>query len=355
MSQVDWNDPLLDSKDPETRSTLMPLDMCATDIVKRINAFVLAEDRIPMSRKDANVVERLLSNDLAGLRASREKLDGIKEIDYYGLVFDDLDEDVLFDDPLLESSSSIFSMNSSLNYKSRPDFIARRMMCPDFHRFELMFELIRDAVKKRTIIPRPFRQEKIKQGEILSLKRKLIYIADVRDRHDRNGKADARLRVIYDNATESNLLMSSLIRAMQKDKGSARITMSEEGPLFGSVQTGFIYVVRSLSTNPAVSGFLKVGVTQGSVKDRISGAEKQSTYLYAPVEVLDVYKIIGYSAIDIEEKLHKALMIYRKSIRVTGPTGRRYKPREWFEIDRQRVARVIEEIWGTPSRVVDFS
>lgn len=355
MSQVDWNDPLLNSKDPETRARSTPLEVRARDILKNINTFVSTEGHIPTSKKDASVEERLLSNDLASLRASRENLGGLEESDFYGLVFDDLDENALFDDPLLESRSSIFSLNSALLQKSRPDFIARRMLCPDFHRFELMFELIRDAVKNRTITPRPFRQEKIKQGEILSLKRKLIFIADVRDRHDRNGKADARLRVIYDNATESNLLMSSLIRAMQKDKGSARITMSEEGPLFGSIQTGFIYVVRSLSKNKAVSGFLKVGVTQGSVKDRISGAEKQSTYLFAPVKVLDVYKIIGYSAFDIEEKLHRALKAYRKSIRVTGPTGRRYKPREWFEIDRQGVASVIEDIWGMPSRVADFS
>ena len=46
------------------------------------------------------------------------------------------------------------------------------------------------------------------------------------------GKPDARLRVIYDNRTESDLLMRSLQRALYKDDAGRRITDPSLGPLF---------------------------------------------------------------------------------------------------------------------------
>ena len=46
------------------------------------------------------------------------------------------------------------------------------------------------------------------------------------------GRTDARLRVIFDNGTESNLLMRSLQRALHKDEAGRRITDPVAGPLF---------------------------------------------------------------------------------------------------------------------------
>ena len=43
---------------------------------------------------------------------------------------------------------------------------------------------------------------------------------------------DARLRVIYDNGTESDILMRSLQRALNKDETGRRITDPIAGPLF---------------------------------------------------------------------------------------------------------------------------
>ena len=46
------------------------------------------------------------------------------------------------------------------------------------------------------------------------------------------GRTDARLRVIFDNGTESNMLMRSLQRALYKDEAGRRITDPVAGPLF---------------------------------------------------------------------------------------------------------------------------
>jgi hypothetical protein len=46
------------------------------------------------------------------------------------------------------------------------------------------------------------------------------------------GRPDRRLRLIYDNGTESDLLIRSFQRALYKDKASRRITTPDHGPLF---------------------------------------------------------------------------------------------------------------------------
>lgn len=74
-----------------------------------------------------------------------------------------------------------------------------------------------------------------------------------------NGDPDARLRVIYSNGTESNLLLRSLQRALYKDKQGkpgSRITDPDLGPLFTTnARRGTSPVARFMScevnlTNP---------------------------------------------------------------------------------------------------------
>ncbi len=99
------------------------------------------------------------------------------------------------------------------------------------------------------------------------------------------GRPDRRLRVIYDNGTESDLLLRSLQRALNKDKASRRITEPDFGPLFSRAEeeddlaTGYIYVLRSKSDHPFVaehrSVIHKIGVTGGDVKSRDRQREKR--------------------------------------------------------------------------------
>ena len=71
-----------------------------------------------------------------------------------------------------------------------------------------------------------------------------------------HGNIDARLRVIFDNGTESNLLMRSLQRALQKDPAGRRIIEPSAGPLFadqneeGDEASGIVYVLRSKPISP---------------------------------------------------------------------------------------------------------
>ncbi|MGY4500538.1 hypothetical protein ACVWYH_004469 [Bradyrhizobium sp. GM24.11] len=127
----------------------------------------------------------------------------------------------------------------------------------------------------------------------------LVYVAEVGETHIRNGKKNARLRLIFDNGTEGNNLLRSLATELYKDPNGRRITTTDMGPLFtdtpaaGDAQTGMIYVVKSLSDDPEIrrlDGALhKIGFTSGKMEIRIQNAKDDPTFLMAPVHPVTTY------------------------------------------------------------------
>ena len=335
------NDELLLTPDEKLKSARTPLLARAVEVIERINAFMDETGAEPVSEPGRSVRERMLANELAGLRASKADLDGLAAYDPRSLVFGGKGAADPLDDPLLSDGLDIFEVRDELKPMARPDFVADRRPCPDFERFEPLFEGIRKAVEDGTRKPQSFRQERLELGEFFALKGQLVHVADLRDEHRRNGKLDARLRVIFDNGTESNLLMSSLVRRLYEDKDARRIGVTDAGPLFMGARTGFVYVLRSLSEKPEVQGLLKVGTTSGAVEDRIAHAETQSTFLFAPVVIVETYELVGHSAKEAERRIHRALRPYHVALRVTGPDGRSFSSVEWFRATPEKVEKAI--------------
>ncbi|MGV1768407.1 GIY-YIG nuclease family protein [Rhizobium rhizogenes] len=337
------NDELLLTPDDKPKAARTPLLLRAIEVIERINSFIDETGAAPVSEPGRSVQERMLANELAGLRASKSNLDGLAPYDTRKLLFGEASTADPLDDPLLSDGLDIFKVRDELKPMARPDFVADRHPCLDFERFEPLFDRIRKAVDEGARKPQPFRQERVEIGEFFVLKGQLVHVADLRDEHRRNGKPDARLRVIFDNGTESNLLMSSLVRRLYEDKDARRIGMTDAGPLFKGARTGFVYVLRSRSDKPEVQGLLKVGTTSGAVEDRIAHAETQSTFLFAPVEILITYELVGHSAKEAEQLIHRALRPYHMALRVTGPDGRSFSATEWFRMTPELVENAINK------------
>lgn len=338
-----FNDELLLTPEEKPKAARTPLLARAVEVIGRINAFIDETGAEPVSEPGRSVRERMLANELAGLRASKNDLDGLASYDPRNVVFVEAKVIDPLDDPLLSDGLDIFEVRDELKPIARPDFVADRRLCPDFERFEPLFNSIRKDVDEGTRRPQPFRQERVELGEFFVLKGQLVHVADLRDEHRRNGKPDARLRVIFDNGTESNLLMSSLVRRLYEDKDARRIGTPDAGPLFKGARTGFVYVLRSRSDKPEVQGLLKVGTTSGAVEDRIAHAETQSTFLFAPVEILITYELVGHSAKEAEQLIHRALRPYHMALRVTGPDGRFFSATEWFRMTPELVENAINK------------
>jgi hypothetical protein len=69
------------------------------------------------------------------------------------------------------------------------------------------------------------RMAEIQKGEYFTVEGQLAYVADVGEAFTtKYERKDSRLRVIYDNGTESDVLQRSLQRALHRDEAARLIT-----------------------------------------------------------------------------------------------------------------------------------
>ena len=171
-----------------------------------------------------------------------------------------------------------------------------------------------------------------------------------------NGQFDARLRLIYSNGTESNLLRWSLQRALYKDEGGRRVTEPSAGPLFAKavesepaeLPIGTLYVLRSQSPHPGVAAqrelVHKIGITGGSVEARIAGAMDDATYLLAGVDIVATYKLYNVNRVKLERLIHRVLDPVRFEVQIPDRFGKLVRPREWFMVPLPVIDELVARI-----------
>lgn len=172
-----------------------------------------------------------------------------------------------------------------------------------------------------------------------------------------NAETNGRLRVIYSNETESDLLLRSLQRALYKDgdgRAGSRIIKVDSGPLFSDItepddiETGTIYVLRSRSNHPYVAEHRelihKIGVTGGRVETRIAAAAKDATYLLADVEVVATYKLHNLNRTRLENIFHRLFGAAQLDLTIEDRFGHPVRPREWFLVPLHVIDEAVERI-----------
>jgi hypothetical protein len=195
----------------------------------------------------------------------------------------------------------------------------------------------------------------IKKGDFFILDGQKVMVAGVGNAFISDyGRPDRRLRVVYDNGTESDLLARSLQRALYKDKTSRRITEPGFGPLFADIEedddlaTGYIYVLRSKSDHPFIvknrTVVHKIGVTGGDVKSRIKNAKKDPTYLLADVEIMATFKLANVNRSALEALLHKFFGKARLDLELKDRFGAEVEPREWFLVPLAVIDEAIRKL-----------
>jgi hypothetical protein len=226
--------------------------------------------------------------------------------------------------------------------KRAAEEIADRQKCEDFDRFKPLFEKVQEEIKKGVRQTRPFElKAEIRPGSWFIVGGQKAYVADMGEIFSNlQGRTDARLRVIFDNGTESNMLMRSLQRALHKDEAGRRITDPSAGPLFasetveGDLASGTIYVLRSKSDDPAVKTnhkvLHKIGVTGGDIAQRIVNAKLDPTFLMADVELVATYKLYNINRTKLENLIHRIFERARLDVEIMDRFGHPVIPREWF-------------------------
>src|SRR5690606_24962616 len=137
----------------------------------------------------------------------------------------------------------------------------------------------------------------ITEGSFFVLNGVMLFVAEVGETEYKESTVRAnrreRLRVIFENGTESSMYRQSLGIRMGEGHGQAVVPTGFETILADDEATGYIYVLRSLSDDPqiqAVPDLHKIGFSRGPVEKRIAHAESQPTYLMAPVEIVASYR-----------------------------------------------------------------
>lgn len=247
--------------------------------------------------------------------------------------------------------------------KRAAEEIANRTACEDFDQFKPFFERVQRELKSgvREALPVDKMDEiklaKIQQGQFFIVGGQIAYIAEVgQDFKTGYDRRDSRLRVIYDNGTESNLLARSFQRSLYPDKDNAGriITAPNAGPLFAEeradddLASGTIYVLRSKSTLPVVEAnrevLHKIGVTGGKVETRIANANLDPTFLMADVEIVATYELYNINRIKLENLIHRVFDPVQVEIEIKDRFGNPVKPREWFLVPLFIVNEVVERI-----------
>lgn len=324
--------------------------------------------RAPLHGEDRDIFERLYAVRLDRLRELEECRALLAPFDKHGLLSangaaldpEEMDLDALRAELAGADEHDITKLRHVPSREERraAEEIANRERCADFDQFEPLFLRVQEdlAAGRRTTRPfvrdAGFQKADIQAGEFFILGGQVAYVAAVGEPFKApNGETDARLRVIYANGTESDLLLRSLQRALYKDEAGRRISEPEAGPLFegmsegpgpifageaedGDVETGTIYVLRSRSDHPFIAEHRevihKIGVTGGTVDARLAGADRTATYLLADVEVIATYTVYGVNCRRLEALLHKVFAPALLDITLEDRFGFPVKPREWF-------------------------
>lgn len=215
------------------------------------------------------------------------------------------------------------------------------------------------GLKQKLWITKPFgKNASIEAGDFFILSGLIAYVAEVGDTYKTpNAEMNGRLRVIYSNETESDLLLRSLQRALYKDsdgRAGSRLIKVDSGPLFSDItepddiETGTIYVLRSQSSHPFVAKHRelihKIGVTGGKVETRIAGANKDATYLLADVEVVATYKLHNLNRTRLENIFHRLFGAAQLNLTIEDRFGNPVKPREWFLVPLHVIDEAVERI-----------
>ena len=354
---------------------------------EEINVFIDQNGREPSSEGDLS--EKGLARRLASFRRSKELCEALQAMDRHSLLqFDNAQEEEEFEllnlpeegipdfeidhsasslDDILNSStfdslnggdSSIFEMAhiKPIEERDTPDEIAQRKACADFYQFESLFRDTLKQIQDGTVDVIPFSREyQIEEGDMFIYSGSVVLVDEIGEyQEDEGGRYNPRLRVIYDNGTESNLLLRSLGRGLYKDPHGRRIVRDANSVIdkFNNVshkdkRAGEIYFVTSLSDNPAlkaVPNLLKIGYTEQTVEDRIRNAEKDTTFLEAPVRILGAFECYNLNPHKFETLVHGVLHAQRLQMTLTGKDGKTYHPKEWFSVDLETAKQVVQRI-----------
>ncbi len=354
------------SKKPTSDETLV-------NRFNEINDFVTTNNKEPTENK-ANINELMLFKRLASIRNNDKQCHALIDYDTHGLltimqkaaeptavyiaeqkpitsiddIFDDDDLGLLSDE-----EDSIFNVRHVPQKIDMPARIAKRKRCRDFEKYEDIFKQCHHELKNGEREAYPFTgEQQIQKGQFFILNGIMCYVSDMGKRKKKKGKVNARLHLIFENGTESGMLLRSLATELYKDDTGRRILPKNENVLdelagitTDDQSTGYIYILQSLSDNPdinSIDDLYKIGYSTVSIKKRVANAANEATYLMAPVKIVSGYQCYNMNAQKFENLIHTLFGRACLDIEIADRDGNLCRPREWFDVPLKSIELAIQ-------------
>lgn len=277
----------------------------------------------------------------------------------------DIDKELeaLFDDPLLKMSKeeeSLFDIPQDMRRviaKKKADYVAQHKLCENFEDYKPLFAKVHQELKEgRRSLVKITKTATLTAGRYYFVGGQMLLLEQIGElKKSSNSLPDARTRCIYENGTESDILLQTLRKNVVGD-GYAISELQEEmdAQFFNNSDittedkvTGYIYVLSSLSDNPVIKQekyLYKIGFTTNSVEQRIANAENDPTYLMAPVKIVATYKVVNMNSQMFEDLVHQLLMPVQFQVTVFDEQGKEHQPQEWFVVPLPVVDVIIKKI-----------
>lgn len=358
-----------------------PTDLIGNQF-ENIMTFVDSYGRAPKNTPNATMSEKSLRRQLNAIRINPEQCKKLRERDRHGLLADvnvnqNLSEtpevelaylpeiskselvtsldDIFADDDLglLDfDAPEIFTIKHvPVGKKDLPDEIARRQPCPDFERFSPLFARVHKGFRDGAFSIIRYRNEhKFQEGDFFILSGVMGYVHRAGERLQQYETYNARLHLVFENGTELNMLYQSLTQGLVRDKEGRKVDLNGQRlvPIDASVPSGFVYVLATKSTDPALTPYIrdlyKIGFTETTVEKRIQNAANDRTFLEAPVRIIFTTQCFNMNANRLEALVHGFLAKQRLNITLRAVNGSTYTPREWFHTPLATVQAVIKYI-----------
>ncbi len=357
-------------------STLKPKEKKAAD--REVEKFIEIVDWVRENnghepQKSRDIKERSLYSRLNGIRKSPDRIRKLEPYDEFGLLKIDLIESEtpisspaslkeILSDELFESvnsaEKSLFDVSRYKRTIQARDKIRTRKRMENFEGFQRLFKRVlgeisngRRQLKKSDVI----KEKQIKPGMFYVDNGVMVYVVSKGEYFiDKNGYTNAELHLVYENGTENkNALLRSFVSNLHDRTRHGRMVTELIEDVMGGVSpseritTGYIYVVKSLSTNPQIAGIsnlYKIGFTQEKIEKRLANAEKEGTYLYAPVHLVASFEVQNFSARKLETTLHHYFSDKQLEVELTAPNGENFVPKEWFLVSLDEIQEAIYKI-----------
>lgn len=362
----DDQDGLLDT--PEKPKKVTSSDRLERSFLEIVE-FVQTNEREP-DPNTRDIAERKLGARLEGIRANPDKIEALQPLDKLGLLEQE-EMPASLDDILADGDLDLLTdVTGVLDTASLPetrrkhkeaDSIARRKVCKDFDRFEPMFKQKQAELAAGDVRLLPFSgRHTIKEGSFFVLNGMMLFVAEFGEESFKatTGKIEhrQRLRVIFENGTESGMYLKSLsLRLYDQGEGYVVAPSTFEELDLDDEATGWIYILRSQSQDPQIQGMkdlYKIGFSTVPVEQRVANASQEPTYLMAPVEIVETYRTYNMKTSALEHLIHRFFADVRMNIEQVGNNGKTHNVTEWFQAPLPAIRQAIELI--TSGDIVDY-